>query len=246
MYDQWSPEQIVGWCKLKGIPMVSHESIYQYIWEDKKENGILYTQLRNGQKTYKKRYGSKSSRGKIPDRVSIEDRPKIVEDKIRIGDFETDLIIGKDHKGAFLTVVDRYSSYLLIEDVSFKKADNVTVKTINALAPYKKWVKTITNDNGKEFAGHKELAEKLECDVYFANPYCSWERGLNEYTNKLIRQYFPKKESLRGFSKIEILEVVEKLNNRPRKALGYKTPKQVFYEYIAKEEKKNDDDVMAC
>ena len=179
--EQWSPEQIVGWCKLNSIEMVSHERIYQYVWDQKKQGGELYKHLRTGQRKYKKRYGSKSGRGQIPNKVSIEERPEIVDAKERVGDFESDLIIGKDHKGALLTIIDRYSSYLLIEDVKGKKADMVTKMTINALAPHKKWVSTITNDNGKEFAGHEKIAKKLECDVYFAHPYSSWERGLNEY-----------------------------------------------------------------
>ena len=229
---QWSPEQINGWCRLNDIEMVSHERIYQFIWEDKRLGGILYLSLRTGQKKYKKRYGSKSSRGQIPDKISIEKRPDIVDENIRIGDFESDLIIGKDHQGALLTIVDRFSSFLLVENVGGKKADIVTRMTIRALAPHKEWVKTITNDNGKEFAGHKTLAKKLNCQVFFAHPYASWERGLNEYTNKLLRQYFPKNKTLKNISQTYILEVVEKLNNRPRKKLGYKTPKQVYYKYI--------------
>ena len=229
---EWSPEQIVGWCKLEGIEMVSHERIYQFIWSNKHKGGELYTFLRTGQKKYKKRYGSKSTRGQISNKVSIEKRPKVVEEKNRVGDFESDLIIGKDHKGAFLTIIDRYSSFLLVEDVQGKKAKKVTKHTINALAPFKKWVQTITNDNEKEFAGHETIAAKLNCSVFFAHPYSSWERGLNEYTNKLLRQYFPKNKPLLDIDIKEILEATEKLNNRPRKKLGFKTPKQVFYQYI--------------
>ena len=231
---QWSPEQIKGWCDKATIPipMVSHERIYQYIWADKRAGGSLYLDLRTGQKKYKKRYGVNSSRGQIPNRVSIEKRPQIVEDKIRLGDFESDLIIGKNHKGALLTIIDRYSSFVLIEDVKNKGAGNVAKMTINALAPHKKWVHTLTNDNGKEFTQHQRVAKKLNCDVFFAHPYSSWERGLNEYTNKLIRQYFPKNETLENIQQKYINEVIEKLNNRPRKKLGYRTPKQVFYQYI--------------
>ena len=235
--EEWSPEQITGWCRVNNIKMVSHERIYQYVWKDKANKGTLYTYLRTGNKKYKKRYASKSSRGVIPNKVSIEQRPKEVEDKTRIGDFEMDLIIGKDHKGAFLTIVDRFSSFLFVEDVKGKKASQITKHTINALAPIKKWVHTITKDNGKEFAGHQTIAEKLECSVFFAHPYASWERGLNEYTNKLLRQYFPKNTSLNDIPIQRILEAVEKLNNRPRKKLGFKTPKQVFYQYIRRMEK---------
>ena len=185
---QWSPEQIVGRAKPEGVEMVSHERIYQFIWQDKADGGELYKHWRTGQKKYKKRYGSKSSRGQIPDKISIEQRPDIVDKKEREGDFESDLIIGKNHKGAV--------------------------------------------DNGKEFAAHKAIAEKLDCKVYFAHPYASWERGLNEYTNKLIRQYFPKNQSLENIPNHKIIHVTNLLNNRPRKKLGFKTPNEVFYQYI--------------
>ena len=231
---QWSPEQIKGWCDIEAlpIPMVSHERICQYIWADKKQGGSLYLDLRTGQKKYKKRYGVNSSRGQIPDRLSIESRPKIVEDKIRVGDFESDLIIGKNHKGALLTIIDRYSSFVFIEDVKNKGAHNVAKMTINALVPHKKWVHTITNDNGKEFTEHQKVANILSCYVFFAHPYSSWARGLNEYTNKLIRQYFPKNETHENIQQKYINEVIEKLNNRPRKKLNFKTSKLVFYHYI--------------
>ncbi len=156
--EQWSPEQITGWCMLNDIEMVSHERIYQFIWSDKSNGGTLYSNLRTGQKKYKKRYGSKSSRGQIPDKVSIEKRPIEVEEKLRIGDFESDLIIGKQHQRALLNIVDRFSSFLLIENVGGKKADPITKITLRAIAPNKEWVKTITNDNGKEFARHKTIA----------------------------------------------------------------------------------------
>jgi len=229
---QWSPEQIVGRAKLEGFEMVSHERIYQFIWQDKANGGELYKHLRTGQKKYKKRYGSKSSRGQIPDKVSIEERPDIVDKKQRVGDFESDLIIGKNHKGAVLTIVDRHSSFLLMADVGSKEKQAVKKATINLLASYKTHTHTITNDNGKEFAAHKSIAKKLDCQVYFAHPYASWERGLNEYTNKLIRQYFPKNQSLENIPNHKIVQVMNLLNNRPRKKLGFKTPNEVFYQYI--------------
>lgn len=232
IYYQWSPEQIVGRARLEGMDMVSHERIYQFIWKDKAYGGLLYKHLRNSLKIYKKRYGAKDNRGRIPDKVSIDERPKEVEEKNRIGDFESDLIIGKNSQGALLTSVDRYSSFVVIEDVGSKRSAMVAKKTINALAPFKRWICTITNDNGSEFSDHKHIAEKLECKVYFAHPYSSWERGLNEYTNKLIRQYFPKKKSLKNLDQKYIIEVMEKLNTRPRKKLGFKTPKEIFYGYI--------------
>jgi len=174
---------------------------------------------------------------KYPIRYLLGQRPKIVEENKRIGDLESDLIIGKGHKGALLTIVDRYSSFLWIADVKGKKKDAVKKATINILASHKQWVQTITNDNGKEFTEHQKIAKKLDCDVFFAHPYSSWERGLNEYTNKLIRQYFPKNQTLQNIDQTKIDQVMELLNNRPRKKLGYKTPKEVFYQYISQNKK---------
>lgn len=231
---QLSPEQIVGWCKSQNIAMVSHERIYQYVLEDKNKGGFLYKELRTGRKKYQKRYGSLDNRGVIANKTSIESRPEIVNNKERIGDFEIDLIIGANHKGALLTIVERKTGYVLIEPLESKKASEVTKAIKNALIPHKKWAKTITSDNGKEFAYHQEIAKKLEIDYFFCNPYCSWERGLNEYTNKLIRQYFPKNIELNKVSYKDTLLIMNKLNNRPRKKYEYKTPNQLFSEYIYK------------
>jgi IS30 family transposase len=225
---QWSPEQICGWCRRQGIDMVSHERIYRYIWKEKKDGGQLYLQLRHGSKKYRKRYGSYDRRGGIPGRVSIDERPPEVDAKERVGDWEMDLIVGPRHKGAMLTIVERSTGFLLMADTKGKKAEEVARQAINALAPYKQWVHTITNDNGKEFAEHLRVAERLKTDVFFAHPYASWERGLNEYTNKLIRQYLPKKAELTNVTPKEIGHIVERLNNRPRKTLGYRTPLEVL------------------
>lgn len=227
--EQWSPEQISGRCKVQGIDMVSHERIYQFIWQDKRQGGTLYQHLRHGSKKYRKRYGVNDKRGSIPDRVSIEERPEIVNNKSRIGDWEMDLIVGKNHKGAVLTLVERKTSFSLLAQTDGKKAASIKKQAINILAPYKEQVHTITNDNGKEFAMHKQIGEKLQADIYFCHPYSSWERGLNEYTNKLIRQYLPKKSDLRNLE-IEYLNlIIKKLNNRPRKKLDFKTPMEVFF-----------------
>ena len=229
---QWSPEQIKGYCDLNGIEMVSHERMYQYVWEDKRNGGVLYTHLRNSNKGYKKRYGTKDKRGMIPNRISIEQRPAIVNNKERIGDWEIDLIVGKNHKGAILTAVERKTGFLVMSKTDGKKAKSVKTKTINALAAYKDIVHTITNDNGKEFALHEKVASKLDCQVYFssnsAHPYASWERGINEYTNKLIRQYLPKSKELNQVKTKEIYQIATKINNRPRKKLSYKTPMEML------------------
>jgi len=226
--QEWTPEQITGRCREKGIPMVSHERIYQYIWADKKQGGTLYEHLRHGNKKYRKRYASKGSRGQIKDRVSIDQRPAIVDERKRVGDWEMDLIVGKDHKGAALVIVERKTGFLLISKTDGKRAESIKKQAINALAPYKQSVHTLTNDNGKEFALHKEIAARLETQIYFCHPYASWERGLNEYSNKLIRQYLPKNTDLRKVEHEQFALIANKLNHRPRKKLGFKTPLEDF------------------
>jgi IS30 family transposase len=164
----------------------------------------------------------------------IDKRPKIVEKKSRIGDLEIDTVIGKNHKGALVTVVDRKSKFTLIKNVPNKEASVVTKALIEMITPIKAITKTITSDNGKEFAYHKEVSEALNTDFYFANPYHSWERGLNEHTNGLIRQYLPKKSDFTHVSKEEIIMIQNRLNHRPRKVLGYKTPYEVFFKEFAR------------
>lgn len=233
----WSPEQIVGWCKTNSIQMVSHTRIYQYIKEDKALGGSLYTYLRH-QKRYKKKYGSSSSRGQIPDRVPIEQRPNVVEQKSRIGDFEIDLIIGKGHKGAQLTIVDRMTSYTIIQTLTSKRAPEVQKAIVSALMPYKSIIKTITNDNGKEFSLHKLTAKQLNTKVFFCNPYASYERGLNEYINKLIRQFYPKQMELDNIKQSQNINIMDLLNKRPRKKLKFQTPEKIFFTMFDLENKK--------
>jgi IS30 family transposase len=224
----FSPEQIVGKAKLDGKEMISIEGIYQYIWLNKRKGGVLYKHLRTKGKKYKKRGGIKDSRGSIVGRVDIDKRPVIVEAKKRLGDMEMDLIIGQDHKGALLTINDRVTGFLFMAKIDSKEADVVQLKAIELLQEWKHLIKTITSDNGKEFANHKSIANSLQIDYYFAKPYHSWERGANENLNGLVRQYFPKKTSFACITDQEVKNIVNKLNNRPRKRFGYKTPTEIF------------------
>jgi len=227
--QEWSPEQISGRMKLdKGVSVV-HETIYRYIYMNKKNGGKLYTYLRHKNKKYHHRGNDYKARGTIIDRVMIDKRPKIVEKKSRIGDLEIDTVIGKDHKGALVTVVDRKSKFVLIKNVPSKEAQVVTDALIEMIQPIKAVIHTITSDNGKEFAYHKQVSSALDTDFYFANPYHSWERGLNEHTNGLIRQNLPKKSEFLHLSKDEIIMIQNRLNHRPRKVLNYKTPYEVFF-----------------
>jgi len=226
--EQWSPEQISLWLRQHANITVSHEWIYQYVLADKQAGGALYRNLRC-QKQRKKRYGAYSRRGCIPNAISIEERPAIVDTRCRLGDWELDTVIGKNHHQALVTLVERKSKLTLIAKVASKTAEAVSKAIIRLLKPLSPWVHTLTADNGREFSWHQKIAKALNAKFYFAHPFASWERGLNENTNGLIRQYFPKKHDFKTITQQQIKRVMDKLNNRPRKCLGIKTPNQVFF-----------------
>jgi transposase, IS30 family len=225
--QDWSPEQISLWLQAEKQISISHEWIYQYVLQDKVYGGDLYHHLRC-QKQRRKRYGSYNRRGQIIDRISIDDRPAVVDRRSRIGDWELDTVIGKNHQQAIVSLTERKSRFTLIHKVERKTAQLVSRAIIKLLKPFTDKVITLTSDNGKEFADHKIIADRLKAKFYFAHPYASWERGLNENTNGLIRQYFPKGSDFTNITQKEISQVMHKLNNRPRKCLGIKTPNQVF------------------
>ena len=226
--NDWSPEQVVGRLEQENVIKLHHETIYQFILADKKSGGTLYKHLRHQGKKYRKRYGSVHNRTGIPNRVGIEHRPEIVNDRGRVGDWEADTIIGKNHKGAIVTIDERKTKLRIAVPLPGKKAKAVKQAMISSLNPLKKFVKTITYDNGKEFAEHEKVADALACDTYFAAPYHSWERGQNENANGLLRQYFPKSMELDNVSTQDVIAAVDRLNNRPRKCLDYKTPYEAF------------------
>ena len=226
--DEWSPEQISDWLRCREGRSLSHEWIYQYVYQDQADGGDLYRYLRC-QKQRKKRYGSYQRRGALVNTVSIEQRPAIVARKARIGDWETDTIIGKGHQQALVTLTERKSMYTLIAHVRRRTAQAVRQAIIRLLGRMRDKVHTITSDNGKEFAEHETIAGALNARFYFAHPYASWERGLNENINGLIRQYFPKKMDFSTITQKQLNLVMKKLNHRPRKTLGSRTPHEVFY-----------------
>lgn len=230
---EWSPEQISGWLLNDQELLISHESIYLHIWKDKQAGGDLYTHLRQQGKKYNKRRNGKSTRGQIKNRVSIDDRPQIVDDKSRIGDWEIDTMIGKGHSGALVTIVERVTKLTVSIRVNDKSAAGVTQATIALLKPFEEVVHTITADNGKEFAYHEQISEALSTEVYFAHPYSSWERGLNENTNGLLRQYFPKNTDFKKVEQTEVRRALRRLNSRPRKDLDFKTPVQLMNDHRA-------------
>jgi IS30 family transposase len=228
LMEDYSPEQIVGTALKDGLPCVSIERIYQFIWKDKKAGGKYFKHLRTKGKRYNKRGHLKGKRGILVNRVDIDLRPAVVEEKIRLGDLEMDLVIGKDHKGALLTINDRASGKLKMGKVESKEASEIEAKALELLEDWKPYLHTITTDNGKEFANHENIAKMLEIAFYFAKPYQSWQRGANENLNGLIRQYFPKKYDFSLITSQRITEVENILNNRPRKRFGYKTPNEIF------------------
>jgi IS30 family transposase len=225
--QEWSPEQISAWLRKHAGVRVSHEWIYQHILADKRAGSALYQHLRCKKKR-RKRYGSYERRGQIPNRVSIEQRPALVEQRARIGDWEADTIIGNGQRQAIVTLVERKSRFTLMHKVERRTAAAVEWAILQLLRPYRTRTHTITFDNGKEFAHHQEIARQLQAEVFFAHPYASWERGSNENTNGLIRQYFPKGSDFSTITTAQISFVHERLNHRPRKCLDFLTPFMVF------------------
>ena len=226
--EQWSPKQIVGYSKINNIAMVSHESIYQLIRQDKKEGGTLWTHTRHKLKHRKRPLNGKKVN--IKNKVSIDLRPAIVETRKRCGDWEIDTIIGENGKGAILTATERKAGFLLMKKMKHgKQAKELADAAIRMLFAYRNNVHTITSDNGSEFAEHELISKKLKANFYFAHPYSSWERGLNEYTNKLIRQYVIKGSNFDLYDDDFIRLVQNKINRRPREKLNFQTPSKIFY-----------------
>jgi transposase, IS30 family len=226
--QDWSPEQVSGWLFKERRLRVSHERIYQYIYADKHSGGNLHQHLRC-RKRRRKRYGAYDRRGRLSGCRSIDERPKAVKQKRRIGDWEADTIIGQNHRGAILSLTERKSKLTRLKRVERNTAAAVEQAVEELLRPLKERCHTITSDNGREFANHQAIAWKLRASFYFAHPYAAWERGLNENTNGLVRQYFPKKSDFSKIKDSDVQRVMKRLNNRPRKTLGYKTPNQVFF-----------------
>ena len=226
--QDWSPEQISSRLYDEQEISISHEWIYLHIYKDKRQGGDLHKHLRC-QKQRRKRYGKQDRRGRITNRVSIEERPAIVNSKSRIGDWEGDTIIGKGHQGVVTTHVERKTKYTVLTQSNTKHANLVRQSIVQGLKPYQNQIITITYDNGLEFSEHQNIAQTLSANIYFAHPYSSWERGLNENTNGLIRQYLPKSQPLNKVTQKKLNFIMDQLNHRPRKALGFKTPYELFF-----------------
>jgi len=233
--DGWTPEVVAGRLPLEypdDLRMrISHEAIYQAIYGDRRLH-FLIKALPQARPKRRKRGQGKTRRGPtIPNRVGIEQRPEVVNERARYGDWEGDTVFGAKQQGFLVTLVERKARLLQSQKVQTKQANEVAQAVIDALEDLPiSWVKTITFDNGTEFASHEDMAKVLPADIYFAAPYSSYQRGTNENTNGLIRRYLPKGTSFRDLSQHQLDQIVEELNNRPRKILGYRTPNEVFQE----------------
>jgi IS30 family transposase len=226
--EQWSPAQISGYLKQKGFK-ISHETIYALIRSDKQNGGSLYTHCRHRLKHGKRPVGKCTG---IPNRVSIHERPKEAGGN-RFGDIEMDTVVGKDGAGAILTMTERSTNFIWIQKLEHgKNAAGLAKEVIRLLFPYRKILKSITTDNGSEFAAHEMIAEALDLTVYFADPYASWQKGSIENANKLIRQYIPKGSSFKDMDDDRIRDIQHKINRRPREKLDFVSPKERFFKYL--------------
>jgi len=229
LHRDYSPEQISGWLKKEGIMMISHETIYRYLLEDKKRGGHLHKHLRCSRKQRRKRYGKYDSRGVLAGKRKIEDRPKAADDRSEIGHWEVDTVHGKG-KESIATMVDRKTGYLMIGQLDRRTSELTNKRLKEMVLKHPESFQTITSDNGPEFHGYKKLEGKVDVKFYFAKPYHSWERGTNENTNGLIRQYLPKGMSMQNLTQAKCNAIAAKINNRPRKRHGYQTPSELFFD----------------
>jgi IS30 family transposase len=231
--EKWSPEQIAGRLRLEGSFTISHETIYQYIWQDKKCGGTLFKNLRCSPKKRRKRHNTRDSRGILPGKRHISERPPEVETRKTFGHWEGDTLMGRDLHHCALTMVERKTGLGVINKMQSRQAKSVTKAATTAVRSRAQDFKTITFDNGTEFHGYKELEEVFPLKCYFATPYHSWERGSNENFNGLVRQYLPRGVSMRDVTPAQCDAIALKLNTRPRKRFGYRTPLEVYQQELS-------------
>jgi len=227
---QWSPEQVSGHLGRLGHLCISHETIYRHIWRDKRAGGLLYTHLRGARKQRRKRYGSYDSRGRLAGKRPISERPPTVETRRQIGHWEIDTVMGAGSKDCIVTLVERKTGLLLIGKLKDRTTASLNGRVIGIIERHGGRFETITSDNGTEFHNYERIEERTKATFYFARPYHSWERGSNENANGLIRQYLPKGSSMAVLTQQHCNSIARKLNQRPRKRLGFKTPLECYYE----------------
>jgi IS30 family transposase len=227
--EHWSPEQIEGWCARFAILAISHETIYRHVWADKKQGGTLYTHLRIITKNLRKRYGTYDSRGRLAGKRHISTRPVEAERRARIGHWEGDTVHGSTHHNAcIVTMVERKSGFLAIGQLDRCGAAETTARLTQLIAAQPHPVRTLTLDNGTEFHGYKQLEAMVDTVCYFATPHHAWERGSNENVNGLVRQFLKKGVSMEHLTQRDCQRIADKLNRRPRKRLGFRTPEEVY------------------
>ncbi len=226
--DKWSPEQISSTLRLRGSFRISHETIYQYVWSDKWAGGALYKHLRLMPKLRRKRHNSKDSRGVLPGKRHISQRPAVVESRREFGHWEGDTVVGKDLHHCILTLVERQTGFAIIKKMDSRTAPVATRAAVSAIGRLPQDFRTITLDNGTEFHDYKAWEEHFPLQCYFATPYHSWERGTNENLNGLIRQYLPKGMSFKALTQTDCDYIAFQLNTRPRKRHGYRTPLELY------------------
>jgi IS30 family transposase len=225
--EQWSPEQVVGYLRRHGLLWISHETIYRYIWADKRQGGQLYTHLRGAQKQRRKRYRSYDSRGRVAGKRPITARPAAVETRSQLGHWEADTVLGVG-RPCILSMVERKAGYVMIGKLRARTTAEVNQRATQLIRRQRRTVRTITADNGTEFHGYAAIERATGTRFYFATPHHAWERGTNENTNGLIRQYLPKGHSMARLTQHDCNAIARQLNRRPRKRLGYRTPEECY------------------
>ena len=229
IHKQWSPEQVSGYLRRQKLLCISHETIYRHIWNDMRCGGSLHQHLRGARKQRRKRYGSYDSRGRLAGKRSIADRPAHVLNRRRIGHWEIDTVMGNANQHCVVSVVERKSGYVLIGKLKARTAEQLNRRTIRLALRHPHKFFTITADNGSEFHGYPTIEQALGLKFYFATPHHTWERGTNENTNGLIRQYLPKGINMAKLTQHDCNVIATKLNTQPRKRLDYRTPQECFY-----------------
>jgi IS30 family transposase len=228
LQQQWSPEQVAGYLRTQGDLRISHETIYRHIWRDRRTGGTLYQHLRGACKQRRKRYGAYDSRGRLAGKRHISERPAAVDQRTRIGDWEIDTVMGTGSAHCLVSLVERKTGYLLLGTLAARTQAELTHHAIRLARRHAGRVRTITADNGTEFHDYTRIEEALDATFYFATPHHAWERGTNENTNGLIRQYVPKGTSMAHLTAADCAAITAALNTRPRKRLNYKTPQECF------------------
>ena len=225
--EDFSPEQVSGWLRRFRLLSISHETIYRYVWMNKRRGGTLHSHLRCDQKKRRKRYGRYDSRGRLAGKKPISERPPGAENRSRVGHLEGDTVLGTD-KHCLLTLVDRKTGFTMIGKLTARTVEATNRRAIELINNAARRIRSVTVDNGTEFHGYKHIEAATGADFFFAAPHCSWERGTNENTNGLIRQYAPKRTSLAHLTQQDCDRIANKLNNRPRKRLGFRTPAECY------------------